>query len=611
MSSGIIEEVGLEEDTPYVKEVISNIFLREKSEGHRVILNLKEFNTYIEDIHFKMDTLRTASNLMRHNAFFAKVDLKDAYFSVKLAEQDKPLFRFLFQGNKYQFRVLPQGYKRSPLIFTKLLKPALSLLRSMGYTLLMYIDDLWIQGEDYSHCKEAVRDAVMILDKLGFTIHPEKSRFEPDQEIEFLGFVMNSTKMTISISQAKSEKIRAACRRLLEENRPSIRMLSEVIGQLVAAEQGNKYAPIFYKRLEILRNSELTRARGNYEKTITISLEAKEDLEWWIENVGKHPVTVEPFIPDKTVYSDSSNYAWGGHSDGIKSGGYWSSREKEEHINVLELTAAKICLFTFCKDCTNHKIQLFTDNSTVVASINKKTSNKGKINNITREIWLWCMKTNNIIRAAHIPGVENVTADKESRQLRRDTEWKLNPSVFEKLQKIFGNMEVDMFASRLNYQIKTYVSWVPDDGCWAIDAFSVNWMDIFGYCFPPFSIISRVLQKIEQEGAEMVIIVPIWTTQAWFPKLMSLLTANPRILPQKNVISHPVDGERCHRLQRKLKLVGCRVSGKQWKNEAYRQELVTSSWHLGDQLHSNSTVHISGSGQCFVYQGRKIPCVPL
>ncbi len=45
-------------------EFISPKFLRTKPDGtHRMILNLKEFNQYVEYHHFKMDMLETAINI--------------------------------------------------------------------------------------------------------------------------------------------------------------------------------------------------------------------------------------------------------------------------------------------------------------------------------------------------------------------------------------------------------------------------------------------------------------------------------------------------------------------------------------------------------------------
>ena len=55
---------------------------------------------------------------------------------------------------------------------------------------------------------------------------------------------------------------------------------------------------------------------------------------------------------------------------------------------------------------------------------------------------------------------------------------------------------IDLFASRLNRQVETFVSWKPEPEAWAVDAFSLNWKDIVFYAFPPFSVLGQVLTKI-------------------------------------------------------------------------------------------------------------------
>lgn len=77
-------------------EIISNIFIRPKSDGtYRLILNLSRLNDHMEKIHFKMDTLKTALNLVKKNCFFAKLDLKDAYYSILIKESDRKFLRFM------------------------------------------------------------------------------------------------------------------------------------------------------------------------------------------------------------------------------------------------------------------------------------------------------------------------------------------------------------------------------------------------------------------------------------------------------------------------------------------------------------------------------------
>ena len=47
----------------------------------------------------------------------------------------------------------------------------------------------------------------------------------------------------------------------------------------------------------------------------------------------------------------------------------------------------------------------------------------------------------------------------------------------------------------------------------AINAFHMSWIDYKFYAFPPFSIVSQVLQKIQSEGSEGLVIVPKRPTQ--------------------------------------------------------------------------------------------------
>ena len=48
-------------------------------------------------------------------------------------------------------------------------------------------------GLTYDECRRNVIDTVNLLDSLGFTIHPDKSKLIPSQVLIFLGFVINSS----------------------------------------------------------------------------------------------------------------------------------------------------------------------------------------------------------------------------------------------------------------------------------------------------------------------------------------------------------------------------------------------------------------------------------
>ena len=70
-------------------EFISTIFLRPKPDGtHHMILDLKKLDESVVYQHFKMDTLWTVVRMMKPNCYIASIDIKDAYYSVPVADSD-------------------------------------------------------------------------------------------------------------------------------------------------------------------------------------------------------------------------------------------------------------------------------------------------------------------------------------------------------------------------------------------------------------------------------------------------------------------------------------------------------------------------------------------
>lgn len=183
-------------------DFIFNIFTRKKRDGtYRLILNLQTLNKDIEYRHFKMETIRSAFCLVKQGCWMASIDLKDAYYSVPIYSTDRKFLKYMWKDQCFQYTCLPNGLSSAPRVFTKLLKPVFSTLRKQGFENVPYIYDILLLGDSGEHCAQKVRSTSTLLDSLGFTIHPTKSVFVPVQEIAFLGFLINSKKMTVSLLQ--------------------------------------------------------------------------------------------------------------------------------------------------------------------------------------------------------------------------------------------------------------------------------------------------------------------------------------------------------------------------------------------------------------------------
>ena len=70
-----------------------------------------------------------------------------------------------------------------------------SVLRQLGHLSSPYIDNSYLQGEDYDRCLENIIDTVQLVYTLGFVVHPEKFVLIPAQRLTFVGFILDSILM--------------------------------------------------------------------------------------------------------------------------------------------------------------------------------------------------------------------------------------------------------------------------------------------------------------------------------------------------------------------------------------------------------------------------------
>lgn len=193
--------------------------------------------------------------------------------------------------------------------------------------------------------------------------------------------------------------------------------------------------------------------------------------------------------------------------------GLWTETEKLMHINYLELKAIHLGLQSLMHSITDtHILHLIrSDNTTAVSCINNKGSSKSVLDNLSKEIWQWAIDRNIWLSCANIAGTDNVKADELSRKFHVDMEWKLDSGQLkEALALLSVSPDIDMFASQIKYQFSRYVSFKPDPNAYAIDAFSLHWLSHSLYCFPPFSLLPKVLRKIATDKADGVVVAPHW-----------------------------------------------------------------------------------------------------
>lgn len=589
-------------------EFISPIFLRAKPDGsYRTILNLKTFNEFVEYHHFKMDTLESAIRIIKPDCYMASIDLKDAYYTVAIAEEHQKYLKFLFDGKLYQYTCLPNGLSSAPRIFTKLLKPAYAYLHNLGHLSLGYIDDSYLQGDTYGECMQNIKDTVMLFNKLGFHLHPLKSVVIPTKRLTFLGFNLDSGSMTVSPTEQKVLKTLKSCKKLKAKQNPLISEVAEVIGILVSNFPGTQFGQLYYRSLEYDKTNALICSKGNYNAHMKLSPRSMIELDWWISNMPVACKNIQPLKANIQLQTDASNKGWGAVYGDQQIGGRWNTNEAMDHINILELKAAFFALKSFCSQANKTHVQIQIDNTTAVSYINNMGGSKSPVlNTLAIELWEWCIHRNIWVSAVHIAGKLNVDADFKSRSFSDKHEWMLNRNVFTEILTEFPELNMDLFASRLTSQLTQYCSWQPDPGSAFVDAFSIDWSKFNFYAFPPFSLIPRCLQKIQQDKGKGILIVPVWPTQTWFPLVLQLLYSQPWICqPSPKLLQHTTHN-RLHPLHQKLHLMVCPLSGTLSDNTTFLKRSSKSSWLHGGRAPRNNIQRTSINGWSFVVRGQLI-----
>jgi len=442
-------------------DFISTLFTRPKKDGNlRMILNLKPFNKFIKYKHFKMESIETAINCMKPGIYMGSVDLKDAFFSIPMYEPHQKYLKFVFNNICYKFICMPMGYGPSMRIFTKVLKPIYAFLRNRMFESAVYVDDNLLFGGSMAECDNNIWATTNLLRNLGFTIHAEKSILLPTQKIIFLGFILNSLNMTITLTDTKKEKI--------------------IMLYIVASFPAVPYGKLHYRSLEKFKVRSLRCNEGNFDQYVTITEPVISELSWWIRNIG-------------SAYKNISETEMGGMQ-------------------------SNIC------------------------------------NKIAKDIWDWCEYRSIWITPTFIPGKLNVDADNASRLFNDATEWMLSTNVFNSITKNFGLPEIDLFASISNKQLNKYVAWKPDPEAIAIDAFTISWGKSFSYIFPPFSVLGKVMKKIQEDKAKCILISPEWPTQPWYATMLKLASRRIIFKPANGLLTLPSNLESKHPLAEKLSL---------------------------------------------------------
>ena len=124
---------------------------------------------------------------------------------------------------------------------------------------------------------------ILLLQELGFAINLKKLVMTPSEEMEFLGMVINSKEMAISLPEEELQKVKLRFVDLYQSPQVSILQLIKLLEHLKLTIQAALPARLSSRFLQ-QQQIQALKEKKSYLTNITLNNNSKQELLWRINN---------------------------------------------------------------------------------------------------------------------------------------------------------------------------------------------------------------------------------------------------------------------------------------------------------------------------------------
>ena len=529
-------------------DYVCNAFVHKQPNGkRRLVINLKHLNELSECVHIKYESLKTLRNLAEKGDWAISFDLQDGFHCIPIHPEHRKFFTFEIDGQLWQYNVIPFGWRNSPYVFVKTMRPMVQYFRSHVYgegvgkyvytsssglrakspgnvRMLPYMDDFLCLFRTQKLAQQATVFMDLVLQDLGLTRSVKKSIWVPTQRLPHVGLEIDLKRGYFIVPPEAMRTVQTQAKTLLKtaaksSGRVPVRMLAKLTGKVASLDLA---VPLARFRTRSLHD--VVKSLSDWNSWVRLTRAARTDLRWW-EHLDDHASERVIWLPEEQVnlHCDASGeIGWGAALElTVPAQGFWRCHQKWHHITMKELKAVRFAVESFLPELAGKIVRLYEDNQAVVSILMKGTSRSPLLMKELRKLFDLLGLHGITLRPQYIRSHLNVMADRLSRTKDQD-DWKLNPEVFQALKERWGTPTVDRFATANNRQCERYNSRTRDPQSEARDAFAQKWKGELNWINPPWGLIGRVLRQIRMEGAGAILIVPFWKSQYWWPVLMEL-----------------------------------------------------------------------------------------
>ena len=427
-------------------------------EGFSVNDGISPTLSSLEYIHIQ-DVIKKIISL-GPNANLAKIDIKSAYRICPVHIDDRLLLGMSFQGKVYIDTALPFGMRSAPKIFNALADALLWILKQHGVSaLLHYLDDFITFGPPNSpQCSINCRIIWGICELLGIPLAMDKCQ-GPCLLLDYLGFLLDTVLMTVSLPQDKLERLSALLSSWLHRKVCTKHDLDSLIGQLQHASAIIKPGRSFLRRMIILSK---TRHRPSHP--IRLNQGFRSDLTWWRTFLHRwNGITLMSALgiqnPTFTVTSDASgSWGCGAHSGNQWFQLQWNEAAASKPIAFLELVPILISGLIWGRQWAGKYVCCRCDNQSVVDIIHSRYSRDDDLMHLLRSLFFVAAVMGFNFIPVHVSGRHNDLADHLSRNRLSLFKQKV-PAMAPHPTPVPQEISTLLINSKVDWLSETWTSW--------------------------------------------------------------------------------------------------------------------------------------------------------
>lgn len=399
------------------------------------------------------------------------------------------------------------------------MRPLVKRWRSMGHVTFVYLDDGFTSQPDRLSALAASTIQNKDLNSSGLLCNEEKSHWSPLQTGEWLGFNINTISMQFKVPQKKLDKLKSLLNLTVSDGYATFRQLAKIAGSVISMALA--VGPI--SRLCTRQMYYTIESRSSsWDTAISLSPALLEELRFWLFNIDYfNGFAIRP--PSSTaiiIFTDASDYAFGGHSTSLTEPavrGMWLHEDVIKSSTFRELKAILYVLMSYKDKLQSSKVVVKTD-SQCAARIISVGSTKPHLQSLAMDIFQLCLNHNIALQAQWIPRTLNERADVLSRFIDPD-DWSIHPSIFRMVDTRFGPHSIDRFASHYNAQLSLFNTKYASPGSCGVDAFTQDWSQENNWLCPPVTSVVQCVRYLESCHGSGTLIIPEWPSTVFWPFL--------------------------------------------------------------------------------------------